>query len=143
MIRRDESGTLEQFEVAANVMVFEDNIFMEKHQYAYLVRTINEQGFQETLYEQIDIPSCMVTGVFSERDESLRVYPNPARNIVNVEGLKSGYNQQLFSVSGVMVWHGQSLGTRMEFSVDSYPSGFYLLQAQGESGIEIVRIIVQ
>jgi len=25
VIRRDESGTLEQFEVAANVMVFEDN----------------------------------------------------------------------------------------------------------------------
>jgi len=116
---------------------------MEKHQYAYQVRTINEQGFQETLYEQIDIPSCMVTGLFSERDESLRVYPNPARNIVNVEGLKSGHNLQLFSASGVLVWQGQSLGTRIEFLVDSYPSGFYFLQIHGESDIEVARIIVQ
>lgn len=59
----------------------------------------------------------------------MSVYPNPAKDIINVSGLQKGDQIQIIDFSGKVLQTMLSAGESMNVNVRSLPSGTYILRA--------------
>lgn len=79
----------------------------------------------------------------------LQVYPNPARNMINVaisKSISSSMDIQLISSSGVVVrqWRDQALqGQMVPLNISDIPAGFYFLQVNTKAGIYSEKVTIQ
>ncbi len=70
---------------------------------------------------------------------TLILYPNPAGNVLVVEGYKKTFDYQILNVSGHQVDSGQS---RKEVRIESLPSGVYFLtivEGEKNSGLKFIK----
>lgn len=73
-------------------------------------------------------------------DFSVRVYPNPAREMLSVEAEENGYfNMELYDLSGRKIESRRAV-QRVEFNVADY-HGIYLLRVE-RNGVAVVRKVV-
>lgn len=77
-----------------------------------------------TVYYTIDVQPSMIDGVVNRE---LRVYPNPARGYVYVDGLQTGDKLSLYNVMGAQIMERIISGTREELSLGDYQKGVYIL----------------
>jgi len=91
------------------------------------------QGFQQgnlsvtTLIEQPELSS------------TLKVYPNPVKNILHVETDKKGMDYQLLNISGQAVANGKLENTNQEINFSALPVGTYFLKISEEKTHKIIK----
>ena len=91
------------------------------------------QGFQQgnlsvtTLIKQPELSS------------NLKVYPNPVKNILNVETDKKGMDYQLLNINGQVVSNGKLENTNQEINFSALPSGTYFLKINNEKTHKIIK----
>lgn len=76
---------------------------------------------------------------------SVKLYPNPANDIVNIEGLPDGGKLRLFNAMGkdcALTWP-TSTAQENSFSVSHLPSGIYLLQIENTEYQQTFRLLVE
>jgi hypothetical protein len=84
--------------------------------------------------------SCFVNvggvGVEMHGLEGVSTYPNPAQDVLNIEGLNAGtYKVSVYSVTGAMLKRMEMEGTRMNrLPVGDLSPGIYLLDISGDEG---------
>jgi Heparinase II/III-like protein/Secretion system C-terminal sorting domain len=79
----------------------------------------------------------------SATDLGLKVYPNPAGDEFSVERQKSSGRiaLQLIDVQG-KVWVRTTMKEQLTISSRTFPSGIYFLEAEGESGKQVLRVVI-
>ncbi|MEM8585347.1 MAG: hypothetical protein AAGF87_13795, partial [Bacteroidota bacterium] len=93
----------------------------------------------ETLYKAENEDECWISTSINELEKyGLSLYPNPARNYVEIGGVTEWFSYQLFCFDGTLVRSGESLG-RIDLSRDL--PGSYVLEINYRGNRVPVRII--
>ena len=86
--------------------------------------------------------SPVAVNVFNER--TLRVFPNPATSILNIEYDKAPYQVSLYNSLGVLVHNDFSWSESLILDVSKYKEGMYLLKIQdSENSIKTIKVILK
>lgn len=73
------------------------------------------------------------------KELAVRIYPNPAQEILVVEGVQAGGQLQLFDAQGQLQLRKQVLASPTQLSLEQVPKGTYFLQFVSEKGQSVVR----
>lgn len=72
---------------------------------------------------------------------SIKIYPNPTENIINIQGLNTNnYSATLYSILGQRLLHFESM-TSNSISLSGIESGTYLLEISSDTDKKISKII--
>lgn len=69
---------------------------------------------------------------------TITIYPNPASNVLNLDGLKSQSTGRVCELNGAVL-RDEILVIDNQINIDFLQPGFYLLYLQGENGVSFVR----
>ena len=85
-------------------------------------------------------PSCLTTSIEEKKETSLKIYPNPARNQINVEIANSiGQVIKIYTVSGQLVLQKTIESSSIIIDISELSVGFYHIQI----GTTSKKIIVE
>jgi hypothetical protein len=65
---------------------------------------------------------------------NIKIYPNPANDVLNIEDLQAETEVRLYSMSGQQVYTGVSAGNLHQLNVASLAPGMYILQLRDKDG---------
>ncbi len=75
---------------------------------------------------------------------NIKIYPNPANDVLNIEDLQAETEVRLYSMSGQQVYSGVSAGNLHQLNVASLAPGMYVLQLRDKNGeVYSAKIIKQ
>jgi hypothetical protein len=97
----------------------------------------------ESLYDA-QLADRMVTGIYNGKalNNSLSVYPNPARGIVYITHGTSELKYNVFSLSGIRLLSGALSGERASIDLSSLGNGVFMLECYSGSKRYINRVII-
>jgi Leucine-rich repeat (LRR) protein len=84
--------------------------------------------------------AVLSTGHF-ERDNSVTVYPNPSRNIVNISADASLTSVQLFDVQGRLLQTALVNDTATTLDIAGRAAGIYFLKITTDRGVKVEKIV--
>ena len=73
---------------------------------------------------------------------SMKVYPNPAEDKINIEYQSASYQVAIFNTLGVKVYAGNSVTNSMEIGVGQFKRGIYLIKLTDTSNVVNVQKIL-
>ncbi|MBL0012923.1 MAG: T9SS type A sorting domain-containing protein [Flavobacterium sp.] len=76
-----------------------------------------------------------------EIDDSITVYPNPAKNQITVNAKNTINSMQLFDVQGRIINTSLVNDRKLDFDISSYSNGIYFLKVTTDKGIKTQKII--
>lgn len=74
-------------------------------------------------------------------DNSVKIYPNPAKDIVTIEGSAELKSIQVYDVQGRLLQLVSASGVQSSINVSSMPKGIYFIKAFTEKGTKLEKII--
>jgi hypothetical protein len=74
-------------------------------------------------------------------DNTVKVYPNPAKNIVNIEAGSELQSVQLYDVQGRLLQSLSAEGTGTVLDLSSKPAGIYFIKINTEKGAKVEKVI--
>ena len=74
-------------------------------------------------------------------DNTVKVYPNPAKNIVIIEAGTEIKSVQLYDVQGRLLQSLSAEGTGTVIDISSKPAGIYLMKINTEKGAKVEKVI--
>jgi hypothetical protein len=81
-----------------------------------------------------------LTGLSEAKEQSLKIWPTPARNLLNIEVPESG-QLQLFDLRGTLLLTKNLAKGTHQISLVHQPSGVYILRLTGQGASYHQRII--
>ncbi len=63
----------------------------------------------------------------------MQLYPNPAKNNVNLVGLEKGTSVEVYDLTGRVLFKDKAQSDRMEISVSKWNAGVYMVRAAGKT----------
>ena len=104
------------------------------------VKTVGSETMESLVSNEIEVTTLSRTGIRGyELDDNLTVYPNPATDMVYVEGCKV-LKATIFDLTGKSILES---GMSNQIKVNGLPVGAYVLQIQTEEGIRTTKINVE
>lgn len=91
----------------------------------------------DTIWQKINALPC-TSGLQVNSNEKLRVYPNPVKDILSIEGISDVKQVKLFNLLGEFLL---SANTSKEIDVRNLHAGVYLLEIQTELGIQLIKFL--
>ena len=79
------------------------------------------------------------TGVESVVAEQLRLYPNPARDYVLLEGIPAGATVAIYTLEGQLIYQAEATSNTLRIELTQLQEGTYLLQVGRETQRLIIR----
>lgn len=113
------------------------------------LRPVNGQGvivFQEqkstdansVVYAQNLTLSTLSTNEVSLNNSGIKIYPNPVKDILNIDGIKKSENISIYSISGQLVKSEKA--NQGKINVQNLESGVYTLKMEGQSkGFKFIK----
>ncbi len=90
--------------------------------------------------ELVVIPLAGVDGVEELMGDLVRVYPNPATNLVTIENAQ-GFELTLYSAQGRLILTQQITSNHEQLDVSGLVDGVYLVRMKGERGVVVRRLV--
>ena len=110
-------------------------------QYTYCVTSVYTQGESAKVCQNITV---IAVGINTQKALSqIRVYPNPADNLLHIRSATTIYDLQLTDLSGREIFHSRPGNETVDISVTSFISGTYILTLQTKQGTFHFKILVQ
>lgn len=108
---------------------------------AYIYFDLNEPIQTNTVLNTIawpvDIPGAI------DESQLLTVFPNPSSNHLRVRSHASLSSLRFYNAQGQIVLHQAANSQESVIDISSFPSGLYLLEANGEEGRSVRRVVKQ
>jgi hypothetical protein len=82
-------------------------------------------------------------GIEPGENASIKVYPNPAKDMFTISGLNYDSKITLFSIEGKKVLETETSEKNVELRIDNSPSGTYLLQIEQNGQLYRQKLIIQ
>ena len=79
------------------------------------------------------------TSVESVAAEPLRLYPNPARDYVILEGIPAGATVAIYTLQGQLIYQAEAASDTLRINLTQLQEGTYLLQVGNETRRLIIR----
>ncbi|HSH19160.1 MAG TPA: endo-1,4-beta-xylanase, partial [Draconibacterium sp.] len=92
-------------------------------------------------FEAVSNPESPV-GVILFNERTLRVYPNPATSVLNIEYEKAPYQVSLYNSLGVLVHSEISNSETLQFMVGQFKKGLYLIRIKDAENTLTTRKII-
>ena len=84
------------------------------------------------------VSACITTGVpIVETINALKVYPNPAHNVINISGVQGTSKYYLYSIEGRKIDEGVISESKNTIAIKSLNTGMYLLKI-GEQAVKVI-----
>jgi hypothetical protein len=91
-------------------------------------------NMQTTLTSPVYTMACAVNVEEAPAKKTeLQLYPNPAKNNVNLVGLEKGTSVEVYDLTGRILFKDKAQSDRMEISVAKWNAGVYLVRAAGKT----------
>jgi hypothetical protein len=91
--------------------------------------------------QTVSVNQNAVTGVFEDSEKIIDLYPNPANDILYVDGLQNKTNACIYSSTGQLMFSSEIDALNGEINVSALPSGLYILKMNVDDGVVVKRII--
>ncbi len=110
---------------------------------------LNETSLTEYVFtafinaHQKEISSKVITSTEETRLSVVQLYPNPARDYLNITGLTEGSEFRISDISGRTVYSAIATSTAMEVSVGNLSGGVYTVTVVTDGRREVTRFIKQ
>jgi len=88
-------------------------------------------------------PECWPLKAPQVVSNEVSIYPNPAYEVINVDGITTQENYSLLNINGIIEQQGILKPGNNEISIQALPPGIYLLEMVDEEGNKTVRKIVK
>ena len=72
-----------------------------------------------------------------------QLYPNPASDIINIEGLNGNAQVMVMDATGRLMDQFNTTETKVYLNISDYESGIYLIQVKDDFGLRTERLIKQ
>ena len=113
---------------------------------AYSYYRLNLNTDAATIMQVAEIRIFANNNVLSTPDnqtinKTVRLYPNPVQNELNIYGISSGSNVSIFSLTGKMVFSGTSDASIESIDVSSLSEGIYIVEVAKGSEKDIFKLI--
>lgn len=82
----------------------------------------------------------VITEVQNQNQLNIAIYPNPAEEFIQVQGLQGNFGYTILDNSGRLLQHGRSEG---QINIDDLRSGIYALMIQQEGLNSVVKVVVR
>lgn len=132
---------LDKIEVEGNMhpYVYFDRAEVGTYYYALTAEYIfdNETCMSEEVHADAGVE---VTDV-AETEDGVRLYPNPADDLITVESTSGAREIRVYDLLGVMVKCVEGTGVKTEVSLEDLPKGVYFVQARTDDNTITQRII--
>lgn len=99
----------------------------------YLFRLAVTDGNDVTAFDDVKVTVKSVTAIEDELSQRVKLYPNPSKTSLTIEGVKEGSSIQITSASGLRV--GVKVVRSSSIDVSDLAPGLYVLVPDGESKV--------
>ena len=83
-------------------------------------------------------------GISDIHERTLKVFPNPATNILNIEYDKAPFNVSMFNSLGVLVYSEISNDKSFSFGVEAFKKGLYIIRIKdSENGFATQKVLLK
>ncbi|GGM88442.1 hypothetical protein GCM10010967_21360 [Dyadobacter beijingensis] len=107
---------------------YEDE-FLPKGIYYYRIKEVDEDG-------QSDL--TRIVNVRVEGTETVRIFPNPAADVIQIESAQPLNRIAIFNSAGKLVQSAATEGKKLELNVAALPKGLYIISVDGRE-LKIVK----
>ncbi len=99
--------------------------------------------FPPTSFTSIKIPLELNLSVLKKMDNFIKIFPNPAQEIITIElqnpDFNSNYYYKIFDLTGRVILEGNFDGAKLEINLQHYFSGLYFLQVNFQNGNSLIH----
>jgi urea transporter len=81
-------------------------------------------------------PSTKQLAIIEQGFEQVKVYPNPATDVLHLQGLAIGSSWALYDMSGKLLKHEEALSNNLSIDVKDLAAGIYQLKITNKDGRE-------
>jgi len=74
---------------------------------------------------------------------SILLYPNPAKNVLNVAGLQANTQVEVISFTGQLLYRKVSSRDKVEINLYDYPVGSYLVRIIQKNGVSATKLVIR
>ena len=93
--------------------------------------------------DKVILPDLNLTSVNELSDEGFKIYPNPARDFINIQTDQTGIDVKIINITGKVVFH-QNLESNLErIDVSGFSPGVYLLTIETNGFLNTKKIILR
>ena len=100
--------------------------------------SIDDLAALQAIIDEVNVVS--VTEISSG---TFNVYPNPAKETLNIVSATSISEIRLINIAGQVVYSQRVNNNNLQLSVEKFESGFYTLQITTSNGISVERVIIK
>lgn len=75
-----------------------------------------------------------VSGIEELGFEQVKIYPNPATDVIYLQGVEAGSTSELYDITGKLVKREQLMNTNAQVDIKSFPSGIFNLKITNKAG---------
>lgn len=93
--------------------------------------------YNDTIWQKINALPCS-SGLQVNSNERLRIYPNPVKDILSIEGISDVRQIKVFNLLGELLLSSNST---KQIKVKSLNYGVYLLEIQTDLGIQLIKFL--
>ena len=106
--------------------------------------TIRNQNFLVDMNEKTITANAdqVMSEYLPDNEMQLIVYPNPAKDMVRINGLEGAYIVKIINMTGQVVTSVTGTTPDLTLRLDNLPSGMYLLRIESQGKLFIKKIIV-
>jgi hypothetical protein len=106
--------------------------------------TNTSRGFQELEISNFKVISLLSTNINEEKKiEGISVFPNPAKNTLNINNLKYIKRLEIISNDGRQLIQLKIIDEEMEVDLSSLPSGVYFLKVTLENNYQALKKFIK
>ena len=106
-------------------------------QYTYT----NEAGCEATAEESILVDPC--TGIVELSDNSIKVFPNPARDVVKLTSVSEMLNIQVFNNLGQVIIETNIAGNSCQLNTSDLESGLYFIRIETNKNFIMKQLVIE
>lgn len=136
-------------------LVLEMELPAGDHTYKYFLNAgVEGAEWPGEPYRRISVPDADTTSDFfgymtdptyshlPDRDDWLRIFPNPATDVIFVESQEPMQSISLMDLSGRMLIMEDSPGRETRLNIRELPAGVYVIRAKGRNGVHTSVILI-
>jgi len=101
----------------------------------------NEAGCEATAEETILVDPC--TGIREISDNSIKIFPNPAEDMVNLTSVSTIVNIQIINTLGQVVIETNVNGKSYQLNTSDLESGLYLVRLETENNFILKQLVIK
>ncbi|MBN2728419.1 MAG: lamin tail domain-containing protein [Bacteroidales bacterium] len=104
----------------------------------------NFVGFEDTLSVFADPGmSCVVTSIMENAGSAFNVYPNPANNVLHIDGLENAEAVSLYNAMGALIQSSNISGENsFEMNLQNLPEALYIVRVRFNNGTMESRMVM-